>query len=140
MRVVVDTNVFVSLLIRPGDTFVALAEFLDQNATVLYSADTLTELIDVLRRQKFARYTTAEEAAAFVEWLAAEGELVAVDRDVSGSRDPADDKFLALSVAGKAEYLVTGDKDLLVLKKIGAALIVSPSEFLARVDRPRSNS
>ena len=47
MRVVVDTNVFVSLLIRPGDSFVALADVLEQKATVLYSTDTLTELTDV---------------------------------------------------------------------------------------------
>ena len=139
MRVAVDTNVFVSLLIRPGETFVALAEILDQKATVLYSTETLTELIDVLRRRKFSRYTTAEEAAAFVEWLAAEGELVSADADVRGSRDPADNKFLALSIAGRAEYLITGDKDLLVLKKIGATSIVSPSEFLARVGRPGAN-
>lgn len=133
MRVVVDTNVFVSLLIRPGDSFIALADFLDQQATVLYSAETLTEVIDVLRRQKFSRYTSTEDVAAFVEWLAAEGELVTVDQDVGGSRDPADDKFLSLAVAGRADYLVTGDKDLLVLKTIGTTPIVSPTEFLVRV-------
>jgi len=49
MRVVIDTNVFVSMLIRPGDRFLALIEYLDHNATILYSNETLTELVDVLR-------------------------------------------------------------------------------------------
>lgn len=136
MRVVVDTNVFVSLLIRPGDSFIALTEYLDQNATILYSSETMTELVDVLRRQKFARYTTAEEVAALVEWIAGQGELVVVDQNVTGSRDAADDKFLALATAGHADYLVTGDKDLLVLKRIATAPIVSPAEFLAKVNSP----
>ncbi|HLG88974.1 MAG TPA: putative toxin-antitoxin system toxin component, PIN family [Alphaproteobacteria bacterium] len=60
MRVVVDTNVFVSLLIRPGEAFTALIDYIDRNATVLYSTETLTELVDVLRRPKFDRYMTGK--------------------------------------------------------------------------------
>jgi uncharacterized protein len=94
----------------------------------------LTELVDVLRRQKFARYTTAEDVTAFVEWIFSAGELVTVEtHDVVASRDPKDNKFLALAVSGKADYLITGDKDLLVLKRVGAIPIVSPAEFLVRI-------
>jgi len=135
MRVVLDTNVFVSILIRPGDTFLSLIDYIDQNATIVYSADTLTELVDVLRRRKFARYTTPQEVAAFVAWIAAAGELVTVEDAVTGSRDPKDNKFLAVAVAGQADYLVSGDRDLLVLGHIGGAAIVSPADFLAAVNR-----
>jgi putative PIN family toxin of toxin-antitoxin system len=131
MRVVVDTNVFVSILIRPGAAFLSLVDYIDQHATILYSTETLTELIDVLRRDKFGKYTTPEDVAAFVKWVAEAGELVTVEEPVSGSRDPKDNKFLALAVAGRADYLVSGDKDLLVLGHIGSAAIVSPAEFLA---------
>jgi putative PIN family toxin of toxin-antitoxin system len=133
MRVVIDTNVFVSILIRPSNRFVALVDYLDQNATILYSTETLTELVHVMRRGKFAKYTTAAEVAEFVEWIAAAGELVTVDELVTGSRDPKDLKFLSLAVAGRADYLVSGDKDLLVLGRVGATPIVAPADFLATV-------
>jgi uncharacterized protein len=134
MRIVVDTNVFVSILIRPGAAFLSFVDYIDQHATILYSTETLTELIDVLRRDKFAKYTTPADVAAFVKWIADAGELVTVEEAVSGSRDPKDNKFLALAIAGRAEYLVSGDKDLLVLSHIGNATIVSPADFLAAVN------
>ncbi|HKT17264.1 MAG TPA: putative toxin-antitoxin system toxin component, PIN family [Stellaceae bacterium] len=130
MRIILDTNIFVSILIRPGSSFSSLVDYIDEHATVLYSAETLTELVDVLRREKFAKYTTAKDVAAFVEWIASTGELVTVEEAVIGSRDPKDNKFLALAIAGRADYLVTGDKDLLVLGRIGATPIVAPSDFL----------
>ena len=135
MRVVLDTNVFVSLLIRPGDTFLALADYIDRSTTILYSEETLTELVDVLRRRKFSKYTAPEEVAEFVRWIVGTGELVAVTDHLTGSRDVTDNKFLSLAVAGQADYLVTGDKDLLVLGRIKATPILSPSDFLAAVNR-----
>ena len=66
-------------------------------------------------------------------WIADAGELVTVEEAVTGSRDPKDNKFLALSIAGQADYLVSGDKDLLVLGHIGGAVIVSPADFLGAV-------
>jgi predicted nucleic acid-binding protein len=60
------------------------------------------------------------------------GELVTAEtHGTVTSRDPKDNKFLALAVSGH-DYL-TGDKDLLVLKSIGAIPIVSPAEFLAKI-------
>jgi putative PIN family toxin of toxin-antitoxin system len=133
MRVVVDTNI--SLLIRPGETFHSLIDHLDQHATILYSTDTLTELVDVLRRTKFAKYPTPEEVAVLVTWLAEAGELVTVADDVAGSRDATGNKFLSLALAGRADYLVSGDKDLLVLGTIGTIPILSPADLLAAVAR-----
>jgi putative PIN family toxin of toxin-antitoxin system len=133
MRVVVDTNIFISLLIRPGTALSAFVDYLDRHGTILYSAETLTELVDVMRRRKFSAYTTSEDVAAFVRWVIATGELVAVEHVAALSRDPKDDKFLAVAVAGHADYLISGDKDLLVLEKVGPVPIVSPAAFLASV-------
>jgi putative PIN family toxin of toxin-antitoxin system len=134
MRLVVDTNIFTSILIRPGETLSAFIDYIDRHATILYSAETLTELVNVLRRRKFRAYTTPEEVAEFVRWIIATGELVAVDDVPAVSRDPKDDKFIALAVAGRAEYLVSGDKDLIVLGRIGEIPIVSPAAFLTVVN------
>lgn len=47
-------------------------------------------------------------------------------------RDPTDDKFLELAISGKAEFLVTGDEDLLVLHPFQDTAILTPSDFLAQ--------
>jgi putative PIN family toxin of toxin-antitoxin system len=99
MRLVVDTNIFASILIRPGETLSAFIDYIDRHGIILYSAETLTELVNVLRRSKFRAYTTPEEAAEFVRWIIATGELVAVNDTPAVSRDPKDDKFIALALA-----------------------------------------
>jgi putative PIN family toxin of toxin-antitoxin system len=135
MRLVVDTNVFVSILIRPGQTLSAFAEYLDRACVILYSTDTLTELVDILRRRKFAAYTSAEEVAAFVEWVINTGELVATEGIAVACRDPKDEKFVAVALAGRADYLISGDQDLLVLGRVGSTPIVSPAALLALVNQ-----
>jgi putative PIN family toxin of toxin-antitoxin system len=88
----------------------------------------------VLHRRKFGKYTRPEDIAAFVQWVITTGELVAVDEAVTASRDSKDDKFLSLAVAGQADYLISGDKDLLVLGQIRTIPIVSTAAFLASVN------
>lgn len=51
------------------------------------------------------------------------------------TRDLKDDYLLAYAVVGEADYLVTGDKDLLVLEKIGEVAIVSPADFAKLLTR-----
>jgi putative PIN family toxin of toxin-antitoxin system len=131
MRVVLDTNIFVSILIRPGNTLRALTQILDRQATILYSVDSLTELVAVLRRGKFSRFTSFDEAAELIADIVRTGELVEVNLHLTQSRDASDDKFLSLAVAGHADYLITGDKDLLVLGRIESATIVSPAQFIS---------
>jgi putative PIN family toxin of toxin-antitoxin system len=134
MRLVIDTNVFVSALIRPGRSLTALIDHVDQHGTLLYSTETLAELVDVLSRRKFGAYTNPDQIAQFVEWFIMTGELVAVTEPQKGSRDPKDDKFLSLAIAGKADYLISGDKDLLVLRRFDSVPIVSPAAFLALIN------
>jgi predicted nucleic acid-binding protein len=75
------------------------------------------------------RYTTAAEIAEFVTWLVVTSELIAVNREALGSCDRDDNGLLALAIVGKADFLVTGDKDLLALRQIENVL--SPAGFLA---------
>jgi|SRR5665213_321161 len=131
MRVVFDTNIFISLLIRPGQTFRGLIDIVDRQATLLYSAEALTELVAVLRRPKFLSFTSVDETADLVKWIIETGELIPVDRQVTGSRDIADNKFLSLAISGHADYLISGDKDLLVLGRIGGTQIMSAAQFIS---------
>ncbi len=78
------------------------------------------------------------EVVALLQILAAESVVAAGRLKVKASRDPADDKFLAAAVEGKAEYVVTGDKDLLVLKAYRRVEIVTPGRFVRILARERS--
>lgn len=135
MRVVLDTNIFVSILIRPGNTLRALTEIVDRQATLLYSADSLAELLDVLRRGKFARFTSFDDTVELIASIVRNGEMIEVSRGTNRSRDADDDKFLSLAESGRADYLITGDKDLLVLQKAGSANIVMPAQFISLIQK-----
>ena len=87
----------------------------------------------MLRRDKFAKYTTAADVAEFVAWIASAGELVTVD-EPGPARAIQKTTSFALAVAGRADYLVSGDSDLLVLGRVGAIPIVKPADFLAAVN------
>lgn len=92
---------------------------------------TLEELDDVLRRSKFDAYITEEQRLDFLAAYIRETEEIAVNIRLQVCRDPTDDKFLELAIAGRATHLVSGDSDLLTLSPFRGVLIVSPREFLA---------
>lgn len=94
------------------------------------SAQLVNELIDVLARPKFASKITDIDAAELVRLLRKAAVFVEPQPISESSRDPKDDVFLACAVAGGADYLVSGDEDLLVVAEIAATKIVTPRQFL----------
>jgi putative PIN family toxin of toxin-antitoxin system len=136
MRAVVDTGVLVSALIRRhGTTGDVLNALRDGRFTVLYSTDTLVEVIEVLGRTPFRTkyHVEPDDILALVNLIRLRGELVTPTRRVMACRDPKDDKFLEVAVAGQADCLVTGDADLLDLTPFEGLPILRPAEFLARL-------
>ena len=130
MRVVLDTNILVSQLLRPlsapGRAFIHAVD----HGQLLCSTETLEELSEVVGRSKFDRYAPIEERRRFVELVGAVAELVTVSRTVRACRDPRDDKFLELAVAGAADVIVSGDGDLLTLDPFEGIAIMTPARFL----------
>ena len=133
MRVVIDTNVWISSLLRPSRDHADAVAALWKGATLLYSAAVLDELIDVLGRNKIRRYVSPQSALDLVARFTAKAELVEITETIEASRDPDDDKFLELAVAGKADMIVTGDTDLLDLHPFRDIAILSPREALSRL-------
>ena len=133
MRCVVDTNVVVSASVFTFSVPRQAVENVLRNSILLFSDFTMDELKNVLVRSKFDRYVSREERALFLAQLNARAELVPTIRLVRECRDPKDDKVLAVAVAGRADYLVRGDKDLRVLERVGSVPIVTPAAFLASV-------
>ena len=128
--VVVDTNFFVSALASPKSSPKQAIDLAFEIATLLVSQAMLAELVEVLHRPKFVRYFSLPDARSIIERLATEAVVVPIAQSTKRSRDPKDDAFLDLAVAGRADWLVTGDSDLLVLAEVGATRIVTPLAFV----------
>ena len=73
---------------------------------------------------------TVQESSEFLGAIIEVAEWVKILETVKACSDPKDDKFLELAVNGKAEYLITGDKDLLVLHPFNDTKIISTKEFI----------
>jgi putative PIN family toxin of toxin-antitoxin system len=137
-RVVIDTNVWLSAwLSREGRAAAAVVKVLTEGVA-LFSAATFDELQTRCWRPKFDRYWSLEQrrrlladASAAALWVEPPESLMSL----RASRDPDDDKFLQLALAADANWLVTGDADLLVLEASGGTSIVSPAQFLEAVSR-----
>jgi putative PIN family toxin of toxin-antitoxin system len=118
-RVVLDTNLIVSGLISPTGTPSHLLDMWTQGGLILLtSTEFLSEVEQVLHRDHIKqRYHLAEQRIhEFLTDLRQATEPVIPLPDLPlHSRDPKDDKLLALALGGSADYLITGDDDLLVL-------------------------
>jgi len=131
-RVVVDTNVFVSGLLRQSSIPGQAAFKARHNAILLVSPETMRELADVLGESKFDRYVTVEQRVQFIRLIARIAEFVPTIQRVRECRDPTDDKFLEVALNGRADVIVTGDADLLAMDPWRGVNIWSPNQFLKR--------
>jgi putative PIN family toxin of toxin-antitoxin system len=129
MRVVVDTNVFISAALKektPPETAVHLAA---ANHVLLKSTLTERELFVTLGRPRLAPLIPPD----FLDWLhelMTAAELVEITEPIAACRDPKDDKFLELAINGHADVLVTGDSDLLGLNPSRGIPIITPVKFV----------
>jgi len=136
-RIVFDTNVIVSADLFE-DSVPARALWLTLAlGSLLMSEALIEELRTVLSKPRFDRYATQAEREEFLRDLARETETVEITEMVQACRDPNDDKILELAVNGRADYIVTGDDDLLVMDPFRGIAIIRPAEFLAFVGAGR---
>ncbi len=134
-RFVFDTNVIVSALLfsgsTPGQAFFAALEV----GQIIVSWAVLRELNDVFSRDKFDSYLRPSERKRFLGALLRGAALVEVTEEIHCCRDPKDDKFLELAIAGNATCIVTGDTDLVELNPFRGIPIITPNQFLKRSSR-----
>jgi uncharacterized protein len=96
----------------------------------------MEEIVDVLSRERFrTKYGIRKQDIETLFLLfTLRGEQLAPEHRIEVCRDPKDDKLLEIAVEGKADALVTGDDDLLVLHPFRGIPIIGPAEFLRRLD------
>lgn len=135
MRVVLDTNILVSALIAPAGNPAAIYNAWEQGKfTFLTCAEQLDELRATLQKPRIADLIKPHRAGRLVNQIKKLAEDVGQLPRVKRSRDPGDDFLLALAEAGKADYLVSGDKSgLLVLASHKSTRIITAREFTCLV-------
>ena len=113
-NLVLDTNIIVSaILSKTGKARQALDKAQDISQ-VLMSTPVLEEIETVLLRPKFDKYISQLERRFFLTNFLKTVKFIAETEVVTICRDPKDDKILNLGLSGKAEYIISGDQDLLV--------------------------
>lgn len=134
MRIVVDTNVFVSAALKDQSLPAIAVHLAAQRNVLLKSSATEEQLLAVLARPYLAPLV-APAALDWIKQVLAAAEAVPIVEKIVACRDPTDDKFLELAVNGDADLIVTGDADLLVLNPFRDIPIVAPGSFLRGTPR-----
>lgn len=131
MRIVIDTNLYVSALINENSRQKLDALLLNPTLTILLDDALLAELNNVIHRPKFRRYVSPVQIEQFVHFLLERVTHVGTTSTVRASPDPKDNFLLALCRDGQSDFLLTGNKiDLLALHRFENTQILTISEFL----------
>ncbi len=128
-RVIIDTNLWISFLLTKDlskfDSIIA-----DNEITLVFSQELVDEIVEVTQIIKFRRYFKLDDVESLMLKVKARAVFIEVTSEINACRDPKDNFLLSLSVDGSATHLLTGDKDLLVLKKFGKTKISTITEYL----------
>jgi putative PIN family toxin of toxin-antitoxin system len=130
MRIALDTNILVSALILDGKPRALLNAIITRNHKLIFSRKIMEEFVEVTGEPRIQKYVTKQEVTRFLQNLAHVSKLVPVRSKLNLVRDPHDNPILATAYDGHARYLVTGDNDLLTLKKFRKVRIVKANEML----------
>jgi putative PIN family toxin of toxin-antitoxin system len=130
LQFVIDTNVLVSSILIKKSSSDATLKKARSLGNLLFSEATFQELQTTLSRSKFDKYVSLQVRSEFIFRLRLESELVEIVERIDLCRDEKDNKFLEVAINGKADYLITGDSDLLVLRPFKDVKIMTVNEFL----------
>ena len=98
---------------------------------LIWSSELVAEVFRVISSSKLDRYVPLKHRLAVARVLVASGSLITIGEVKNLCRDPNHDHILQLAVDGMANYIVTGDQDLLVQNPFAGASIVNPKQFLS---------
>lgn len=128
VKVIFDTNIWISFLI--GKRLSQIKKYIiDGRIKIVFCEQLLDEIETVTSRQKLKKYFPQESVKELIDLLEAIGQNVEIRSKNIVSRDPKDDFLFDLIDFSNADFLVTGDKDLLEMNPFKTAQIITPKEF-----------
>lgn len=126
--VIIDTNLWISYLI--SDRFKFLDDLIEgEKIKLCFSEELIEEFIAVTQRPGFKKYFSLKDVKKMLTVFDTYGALIDVTSDVHECRDEKDNFLLNLAIDSKADYLVTGDADLLSIEKVRGTKILTIKEF-----------
>ena len=136
MRAILDTNILVAAFFWHDPPHRLLEQVREGSLTLISSPALIAELTEVIAREKFDAIlirsrTSREQSLEEVRSLAELLDPPPLPKPIC--RDPDDDQVLALAIAAQADFIVSGDHDLLVLKAVRSIPILTPVEALALI-------
>ncbi|MBE0637353.1 MAG: putative toxin-antitoxin system toxin component, PIN family [Bacteroidales bacterium] len=133
VKVIFDTNVWISFLI--GKRLARIKQFISEgNIKIITTEQLLSEIKMVTSREKLKKYFPKESVKELIELLEIISEKVETEPKHFINRDPKDNFLLDLIDCSNADYLITGDKDLLEHNPFKTAQILTPSEFEKQIE------
>jgi putative PIN family toxin of toxin-antitoxin system len=131
-KIIIDTNLWISFLI--GKELKELKNLLvEETLQVVISEEILEEIILVTQRPKLQKYFPYGKVDELIQILRTVGLFINITSEVSICRDPKDNYLLALAKDSDANFLVTGDQDLLVIEKFENTEIVTYQQLLLKL-------
>jgi len=127
-RIIIDTNLWIHFLITKQYTFL---DDLFENGKVrlVFSFELLNEFVEVVKRPKLRKYFSEDDLKQMLELINHYADFISVTSNVKVCRDENDNFLLSLALDSKANYLITGDNDLLVINQIEKTRIITISEY-----------
>lgn len=130
LKLIIDTNLWVSFIISNKQNQLDDLLF-TKKARLLFSVELIAEIESTIAKPKLKKYFDPDALKDMLSAIEPFTDLVEVKSTVAVCRDPKDNFLLALAKDGKADYLITGDKDLLELRKFGKTKIITITNFLS---------
>ena len=125
MKIVIDTNVFISAVFFGGSPFKVLQSVISKQNDAYISPEIWDEYNDVIERM----------TKKYPSRLKQQFKVIIPSSEISICRDPDDDKFISCAIDAECMYIVSGDDDLLSLGNVEDVTICTPSEFLNAMKR-----
>ncbi|MBS4025284.1 MAG: putative toxin-antitoxin system toxin component, PIN family [Clostridia bacterium] len=130
VKIVVDTNIFISAFLGSKKAKFLVKEILNNEYILIMSVIQLAEVKEVLLRPKFKKYISVGEINELIDLLTLKVNTPAIYDKITDCRDKKDNMILEVAVYGNAQYIITGDEDLLVLHPYKWIKIVKLTNFL----------
>jgi putative PIN family toxin of toxin-antitoxin system len=132
-KIIIDTNLWISFLITKD--FKKLDERIKKRSVrIFFSLESIDEFLTVADRPKFKKHFSKTDIEQLIDLFDVYGEIVSVKSKIDICRDQKDNFLLSLSKDSQANYLITGDKDLLDLKTFEGTKIITMSDYLRKIN------
>lgn len=127
-KVIVDTNIWISFLI--GKSLKGLQYYIDSQTVLIVTCnEQIQEMTEVFKKPKIKKYFTSEQIGEFFELLDESSVNVIIKTKTDLCRDLKDNYLLSLAIDSNADFLITGDNDLLILNSVEDTKIIKFIDF-----------